>query len=422
MTCTPSTSRLGAVARLEAALALLEGPERDVRAWVVYDAASARQSAARIDAQRCAPPLGGMVVGVKDTINVAGFATGCGAEPVGALADRDAHGIARLRAAGAVMLGKTVTAEHAYLDPGPTRNPRDPSRTPGGSSSGSAAAVAAGMADLCLGTQTGGSIIRPASYCGVIGFKPSLGRYPMSGVRALAPSFDTLGMLARDMAAIIAADRVLAGEPPLPLGAAPASPRIAVCLTPLGRDSDAGAAVALEPIMPRIAAAGFSTIDVQAPESLNRASDASSIIVAKEAAGIFPKEGSSAWRTLGPQLRDLLRRGARVDADEETTARLAIGSTRVELAEWLDAFDALVIPSAPSEAPSFEEGTGDSRYNRGLTALGLPCLSLPLCFGERGLPIGIQLVTGFGQDDALLAIGRRMEVLFAGEHPKRAGE
>lgn len=409
MTCTPSTWRLGAVARLEAALAMLEAHERDVRAWVTYDVAAARRTAAQIDAQPIPSGLAGMVVGVKDTIDVAGFATGCGAKSVGVHADSDAHAVARLRAAGAVILGKTVTAQHAYLDPGPTRNPRNRSRTPGGSSSGSAAAVAAGMADLCLGTQTGGSIIRPASYCGVVGFKPSLGRYPMNSVRALAPSFDTLGILARDMDAVIAADRVLAGEPPLPMSTAPASPRIAVCLTPLGRDSDAGAAAALQPTIRRIAAVGFATSDARVPESLNHASDASSILVAREAASMFPKEDSSEWWNLGPQIRDLLRRGARVNAVQEANARLTISSARAELDEWLEAFDALMIPSAPGEAPPFKEGTGDSIYNRGLTALGLPCLSLPLCFGAAGLPIGVQLVTRSGNDDLLLAIGRRVE-------------
>ena len=136
---------------------------------------------------------------------------------------------------------------------------------------------------------------------------------------------------------------------------------------------------------------------------------ASSIIVAREAAGIFPEVGSSAWRRLGPQLRDLLGRGARVDAGQEASARLTISSAREELDEWLEAFDALMIPAAAGEAPPFDEGTVDSLYNRGLTALGLPCLSLPLCFGAVGLPIGVQLVARVGKDDLLLTIGKIME-------------
>ena len=195
---------------LESCLARIAERDYEVRGWVCRDPAAAAGEG----------PLAGVVLGVKDVIDVAGMPTTHGS-PIYAdnVAARDAEAVARLRAAGAVVLGKTVTAEFATYHPGPTSNPRKPGHTPGGSSSGSAAVVADGQADLAFGTQTAGSMIRPGSFCGVLAFKPSFGRYPLAGVLETAPNLDTLGLFARDLALLDSADAVVSGE-----GATP-SPR-----------------------------------------------------------------------------------------------------------------------------------------------------------------------------------------------------
>ena len=248
-------------------LARIEARDASVRGWVHIDR----------DAKGGGGPLAGLVVGVKDVIDVAGMPTTHGS-PIyaGNIAQADAEAVARLRAAGAVVLGKTVTAEFATYHPGPTANPRNLAHTPGGSSSGSAAVVADGQADIALGTQTAGSMIRPASFCGTFGFKPTLGRYPLAGVLETSPSLDTLGVFARNLAVLSAADAVLSGDDADP--AAVASLTIGLCRSPAWDEASAEMQEAFLAFADKLRAAGHTVMDRTLPEPFDRLPAAQALV------------------------------------------------------------------------------------------------------------------------------------------------
>src|SRR2546429_6222935 len=229
-----SRRELSAEELVRRCLARIAEREAAVQAWEVVDAEGALAEARRIDRLRDGPPLYGLPVGVKDLIDTGDLPTAYGS-PIhrGHQPEQDAECVRRLRDAGAIVLGKTVTTEFAVYTPGKTRNPHDPSRTPGGSSSGSAAAVADGMVPAALGTQTGGSVLRPASFCGIVGYKPSFGRYNRSGLQMAAARLGTIGSLARSIEDVELMDAVLLGAPPRKAGPLCEPPRIGVCRTHL---------------------------------------------------------------------------------------------------------------------------------------------------------------------------------------------
>jgi Asp-tRNA(Asn)/Glu-tRNA(Gln) amidotransferase A subunit family amidase len=305
--------------------------------------------------------------------------------------------VQRLRAAGAVILGKTVTTELAYFAPGKTRNPHDPARTPGGSSSGSAAAVAARMLPAALGTQTAGSVIRPASFCGVIGFKPTYGTLPLGGVMPFAPSLDTLGFFARELEDLPLLFGVLAGTP---LRAAERSgpPRIGLLQTQ--------AWAQLEPAMERLldeTARALGAATVPLPREWAALLDVQKTIMAAEAARSFAADRAREAE-LSPQLRALLAGGDAMDERHLSAAREDARRAREILPALFARHDALLAPSALGEAPPREQGTGDPSLNRAFTLLGVPCISLPLGKGPSGLPLGLQLVGPPGREADLIAI------------------
>jgi len=385
--------------------ALLEriaAEEPRVLAWQHLDPELALARARAVDGLPSPPPLAGLPVGVKDIFDTADMPTECGS-PIhrGRRPARDATAVARLRAAGAVVLGKTVTTEFAFYQPGKTRNPRDPGRTPGGSSSGSAAAVAAGMVPVALGTQTAGSVIRPASFCGVVGLKLTHGLVPLDGVSPLAPSLDTIGLFARrpaDLPPVVEA--LETGLPrPRPLDR---EPRLGLCRTPQWALCAPEGRQAVERAAALLSRAGAEVSEV-APD-LDGLFEAQRTIMAAEAALSFAALFRTRGAELSPVLRDLLRAGEATPPAELSAARALAQHAAARLPRMLSGLDALLTPAALGEAPVGLGATGDPAVNRVWTLLGVPALSLPAGVGPSGMPVGVQLVGAPRGDLALLEV------------------
>jgi amidase len=375
-------------------LARIAEREPAVEAWEVLDAEGALAEARRIDALRDRPPLLGLPVGVKDLIDTADLPTAYGS-PIhrGHRPERDAECVRRLREAGAVVLGKTVTTEFAVYSPGKTRNPHDPSRTPGGSSSGSAAAVADGMVPVALGSQTAGSVIRPAAFCGVIGFKPTYGLLPIQGVHPLAPSLDTLGFFVRAVEDVPPILSVLSGAPVEPIRRA--TPRLGFYRTEAWPRAMPEMREALEH-----SARSLSAREIEPGPAFAGLIDAQIAIMGAEGAQSLRNEPE---RELSPKLREFVREGAKVSPERLRAARDQAERCGSELERIFATVDAIVTPAAPGEAPQGLAATGDPIFCRIWTLLGVPCISLPVLRGPGGMPMGLQIVGRRGHDSELLA-------------------
>ncbi|RZL88796.1 MAG: amidase [Variovorax sp.] len=409
------TGELTAEAAARAALERIAEREPIVHAWQLVDAEGAIAAARALDKRGIPGPLGGVSLGVKDIIATADLPTRYGS-PIydGFRPATDAACVALARTAGAVVMGKTVTTEFAYFSPGPTANPHNPAHTPGGSSSGSAAAVADGMVPIALGTQTAGSLIRPASYCGVFAFKPVFGAMSLHGVKPFAPSLDTLGWLARsadDLELMRCAMTGIAFTPLAPH--APGALRLGVCRTHEWRAVDAGGAAAFDEAVKRAAAAGMLLRDITLPGALADLVEAQKTVMAYEAA----RQLESEWRQhpgqLSAALIELLQAG--LDCTHEAYGKAlkqaAIG--RRMLPELMRDVDALLVPAAPGEAPAGLAATGDPVFSRIWTLLGPPCVGVPGLRGPQGLPIGIQLVGHPHRERDLLAAAGSMHRILA---------
>lgn len=384
-----------AIARLERGELSAEGLVRDclsriaerepaVQAWEVIDAEAALRQARRIDGLREKPSLRGLPIGVKDLIDTKDLPTAYGS-PIhrGHRPAEDAACVRRLREAGGIVLGKTVTTEFAVYTPGKTRNPRDPSRTPGGSSSGSAAAVADGMVPAALGTQTAASIIRPASFCGVIGLKPTHGLLPLEGVHPLAPSLDTLGFFVRQIEDARLFLGVLTGRAPVHV-AGTGRPRLGLCRTEAWPRATPETRAAVENAARRLGA-----------REIDPGSSFAGLIDAQIA--IMGAEAHQALRAkpqmqLSPRLRQFLQEGAKVSPTRLRAAHEQAESARRAIDAIFQDVDAVVTPAAVGEAPQGLEATGDPIFSRIWTLLGTPCISLPVLAGPEGLPVGLQVV------------------------------
>jgi len=372
--------------------------ERDdaIQAWAwlaePYDAAPATGA------------LAGVGFGVKDVIDVAGMPTRCGSPATSSDPARwDASCVAQLRAAGAVPIGKTVTAEFAYVSPGPTRNPHRASHTPGGSSSGSAAAVAAGMVDFALGTQTGGSMIRPAAFCGVVGFKPTFGRVHRQGMTVLCDSLDTIGWFSRTVAQSQTVASVLLPQD-APRVAPTRAARVAVLVCDGIGTLESASRQALEDEATRLRQQGATLFtpgyDADLKELLHLHSR---IMHAELARAMLPVAHSPQADQLSPALRDAVTLGLAIPYAEYVQCQ----QTRDRLArDWLERFadvDVILTPSAPGPAPEGLQSTGSSVFNRVWSLLGWPALHVPTGKTASGLPVGVQWVARPDQDHALLA-------------------
>lgn len=371
-----------------AALERIARREPAVGAWTHVDEGAA--TAPRPDGGA----LAGLTLGVKDIIDVAGMPCEFGT-PIhrGRVPLRDAALVAELRGLGAAILGKTVTTELAFLSPSATRNPHDPARSPGGSSSGSAAAVADGHVDAALGTQTAGSLLRPASFCGVVGFKPTHGRFSLSGVKSCAPSLDTIGWLSKDVAT---ARRVF--EALTTSGSAPPSASVAFARTAHWPRTEPGMRTAFEKLA---AAMGWREVDGP-PAALD---DMHLAIMRFEMSRELAMERLQFPQMLSAAMTDFIDPAA------------VPHSAYVEASKARDGFDAeavfggadiLATPAAPGEAPLFGS-TGDAAYNRFPTLLGLPAMSIPFAKGENGLPLGVQLIARRNHEALLLATAEAVE-------------
>jgi Asp-tRNA(Asn)/Glu-tRNA(Gln) amidotransferase A subunit family amidase len=376
--------------------------EPGLRAWAWLEPERALAAARGCDgAPR--PPLHGLPVGVKDIIDTADFPTECGTAIYrGRRPKRDASCVAALREAGAVILGKTVTTELAYFAPGPTRNPHDLARTPGGSSSGSAAAVAACMVPAALGTQTAGSLVRPGAYCGVVGFKPTHGLLSLEGVHPFAPSLDTLGVLVRELADVPLL--LAAMGQAVQLSGPPRSPRVGLWRTVRWSAATAPMQERLETVAQLLAAAGATVQEVDLGPEEERLIEAQMAVMAAEAAREVGPLRDSEVAPLSPQLSELLDRGEQIGPEQLEAAR-RIGRHGLATAKnLLRQVDVLLAPSAPGEAPVGLGSTGDPIFNRIPTLLGLPCLNLPCGAGPSGAPLGVQLVGAPHAEGALLGV------------------
>ena len=351
------------------------------------------------------PSLYGVPVGVKDIFQVDGFETQAGSEvPPEALRGPEASVVTTLREAGAFVLGKTVTAEFAYFSPGPTRNPHDLEHTPGGSSSGSAAAVAAGLCPLALGTQTIGSVNRPAAFCGIVGVKPSYGRVPTDGVVPVAPSVDTVGYFTQDVAGAHLAAGVLyddwrAGDDP------PSLETVGVVDGPYLDSASPEGRAHFERHVEQLITDGFDVRRVECVPDVESVNERHERLVAAEAALSHSDLAPRYEDRYAEATRELLETGRAVSVEELCEARAGRRRLRRALHDRMNDhdLDVIVAPAAPGPAPAGIDSTGDPVMNLPWTHAGVPAVTVPVSEADDGLPVGLQCVTRFGDDEWLLS-------------------
>jgi Asp-tRNA(Asn)/Glu-tRNA(Gln) amidotransferase A subunit family amidase len=397
-----AAGELSSEALVVACLEHIDAREDTVRAWAHLDRDAALAQAHERDGEAPRGPLHGVPVGVKDIIDTADLPTECGT-PVhaGRRPDRDAECVERLRAAGAVVLGKTVTTECALYQPSKTRNPADPARTPGGSSSGSAAAVADGMVPLALGTQTAGSVVRPAAFCGVLGFKPTHGVLSLRGVMQLSERLDTLGLFARDVDDLRLLGGALGADWPAPSSGS--VPSFAVCRTPWWERAEEDGRRAVERAAELLHAAGAPVRSLSLPDTFAGLVEAQDTVQAHDCALSLSWELDEHRDELSDVLRSYLEHGRRVAPDEASAAEALGSECAAELGALLGDGEVLVVPAVVGEAPPMSDAnTGDPLFCRPWTLLGTPALSVPGVVGSHGAPVGVQLVGALGADAAVL--------------------
>ncbi len=403
-------------ALVTACLARIAARESEVGAWIHLDPAAALERARAADAASRRGPLHGVPIGIKDLIDTADMPTAYGS-PIyeGHRPAADAAPVALLREAGAVILGKTVTTEFAAVTAGKTRNPRNLAHTPGGSSSGSAAAVADWMVPAALGTQTVGSTIRPASLCGVVGFKPTYQALSIAGVKAQAESLDTLGLMARSVGDIGLLHAVLSGGSAPTERTAPATPpRLAFCRTAHWAKIEPAAVAAMETAQKKLRAAGAWIEEVELAKHFAEAIDAQWLILRFEFARALSFERTQRRDLLSDRLRGLLDDGIKIAPADHAAAQALARTCRAEIAGLFERFDAILTPATAGEAPEGLHGPSDLLFQRLWTLLHLPAITLPGMVGPRGLPIGIQFVGPHGGDLRLLDVARWAEPILGG--------
>ena len=396
--------RLTSGTLVEACLARIAARDGELAAWAHVAADASLAQARALDRQPARSLLHGVPVGIKDIFDTADMPTEYNSAIYRGHRPRaDAAAVALLRQAGCVILGKTVTAEFANLHPPATRNPRNRAHTPGGSSSGSAAAVADRMVPLALGTQTAGSVIRPAAFCGVIGLKPSFGSINRTGVKPVSDTLDTIGLFSSTVEDAALALNLLSGRPAPDFASKIAAPRIGFTRTSRWNDTDAATHAALESAARRLAAAGADVRDAVLPAATEALFEVQSLIMNFEVARALAWERSNHREAISATLLKRLDEGWAVSREQYDNARRTARDARRQFADLMRGFDLLLTPSARGEAPKGLASTGDSLFNRVWTLLGVPCITLPCGGGPDGLPLGMQLVSAIEQDTGLLA-------------------
>jgi Asp-tRNA(Asn)/Glu-tRNA(Gln) amidotransferase A subunit family amidase len=400
--------------------------EKDIRAFAWFDAGRALATARELDRVGWRGALHGLPVAIKDNIDTADIPSEYGSAIfIGHVPPADAACVAALRAAGAFVLGKTVTAELANFTPGPTRNPRGLEHTPGGSSSGSAAAVAAFMAPFALGTQTAGSVIRPASFCGVVGFVPTRGSVPRSGAKAVSDTLDVVGAFARHVDDVALVMSALALQPQWQHATAnAASPSIASTATPWSAQLAPSMLAALERVSRHLAGHGARVREIAWPyeakadrPAFSRLADAQRTVQLFETARALGPEAQYRRDLLSSRLAAMIDEGRGVSAADYVEALQLGRACAAALDQLFGDSDVILTPSAPGEAPHGLDATGDPQFNRPWHLLGVPQISVPvphdLAHGESGLPLGLQVVARPGDDVRALAAAGWIEAQLA---------
>jgi Asp-tRNA(Asn)/Glu-tRNA(Gln) amidotransferase A subunit family amidase len=355
-------------------------------------------------------PLRGIAVGIKDIIDTADLPTEMGSKIYRGWRPRaDAPVVMMLRQAGASIAGKTATTGFASRDPAATLNPRNHAHTPGGSSSGSAAAVAAGMVPLALGTQTGGSVIRPASYCGVAAIKPSFRVLPTVGVKCFSWTLDTVGLFAAGVEDLARGLSAITGRAELLPGAAIERPRIAVVTQEFAGAPEAASAEALRIAADAVERAGASVRTIALPEILAEAWRVHETVQQFEAHQALAWEYRTQYDAMPPLLRANLDQSKGIPPADYDDARRTANGGRKALARIFDDVDALLTFSAPGAAPKGLASTGETHFNKLWTLMGVPCVNVPAHVADGGLPVGVQVITRFGNDAGALKVARFVE-------------
>jgi aspartyl-tRNA(Asn)/glutamyl-tRNA(Gln) amidotransferase subunit A len=394
---------LTAAALVDACLEKVRALDPTLHAWAHVDGDGARTAARALDGGTSRGILRGVPIGVKDIFHVQGMPTTAGSRPFAhSRPATDATSVARLRAAGAIVLGKTHTTEFAFRDPAPTCNPWNPAHTPGGSSSGSAAAVAARMVPAALGTQTVGSVLRPAAYCGVVGYKPTHGLVPADGVIPLAWSLDHVGVFARSVADVAVVLGVLTGRglDPVPVGA----PRLALVPELLERATPEMAAH-VRALAERFAAAGAAVTELKLPAEFATLHAAGQRVLEVEAAAYHRETFARHEKDYGKHIAEMIRVGLGHSAVDYVAANRARLAFRDSVMPLLAAHDALLSPTAPSTPPEGLAFTGDASLCAPWSSAGVPSISLPSGVSTTSrLPLALQLVQAAGADARLLGV------------------
>jgi aspartyl-tRNA(Asn)/glutamyl-tRNA(Gln) amidotransferase subunit A len=410
---------LTAAGLVEACLDRIAALEPTLLAWAHVDAEGARSAARAIDAGAARGALRGVPIGVKDIFHVQGMPTTAGSRPFAhSRPATDATSVARLRAAGAVILGKTHTTEFAFRDPGPTRNPWNPRHTPGGSSSGSAAAVAARMVPAALGTQTVGSVLRPAAYCGIVGFKPTHGVVSADGVIPLAWSLDHVGVLARSVldVALLLGTLTGRGLDPVPVSA----PRLALVPELLERATPE-MATHVRTLADRFATAGATVTEVKLPPEFATLHAAGQRVLEVEAAAYHRETFARHENDYGKHLAEMIRVGLGHTAVDYVGANRARLAFREAVMPLLAGHDALLSPTAPSTPPEGLAFTGDASLCAPWSSAGVPSISLPSGVSDISrLPLAVQLVQAAGADARLLGVAAWCERVLGAMPPPHA--
>ncbi len=389
-------------------LARIAARDDAVKAWVNFDPEHALAQARALDRGPHRGPLHGVPIGLKDTIDTFDMPTEMGS-PIyrGHRPRADASCVALLRRAGAVILGKTATCEFAGSAPPETTNPHNAAHTPGGSSSGSAAAVADHMVPAALGTQTGGSVLRPSSFCGIFGYKPTYNMFNKEGVWPAADSIDTVGWLAGALDDIELLTAILRMQKPQQAPALSGPPRIGLWRTDLWNTAQDESKAAVEDAAARLGKAGASVRDARMPDAFSGLH-----VVARSAIGFYERAACMAFfwdhrrEQLSPQMQRYIENGYNISRDEYIAGLRRLDECRALLASVFEDFDVLLVPCVPGEAPKGLVATGDPSMQAIWTALHTPSMTLPTHRGPNNLPVGIQLVAQRFDDDRLFASAR----------------
>jgi Asp-tRNA(Asn)/Glu-tRNA(Gln) amidotransferase A subunit family amidase len=402
-----TSARLSPRDVVQACKACIEAREDKIGAWTVLDWDYVDRQVETLLRQKSEArgPLWGIPVGIKDLFDTASLPTAYGSEIyAGFQPAADAACVARLKAAGAIVLGKTVMTEFACWKAGKTRNPLDYSRSPGGSSSGSAAAVADYMVPAALGSQTAASVIRPAAFCGIVGLKPTYGRISLAGVKAVCNSLDTVGVLARTVADGALMASVLTARGDWTATMSTNAPSIRLARSMEWQRATSAAIGAVESTMEVLMHAGAQVTRGEAPDAFQTLAETHGVIMAYETARELAYERHTHWDRLSTQIRALLEKGDRVTSSTYDKALSERDFAVLNLDALFQGADVIASPSTLGEAPPIKEGTGDPVMCRAWTLLRLPLITLPCGKGPSGLPLGVQLAARPGEDAKLLAV------------------